>query len=259
MKSPATATSTRACIACVLQEFRADIRQAKARIEDVIGDRIIGYRAPTGRRLSRHAPAAFAVDRDATGGRSRPQVPNPMTLRIAFIGAGQMARHHLGAITRLETPAVVVGVYDGAPDRAAEFAALAGARAFPSVQALLAEARPDVVHVCTPPGAHFEAACAALDGGAHVYVEKPFALTVDDARALLDLAHVARAAGVRRASTAVRPCVRDAARARGGAGHAGAGRQPFRVPARRPRSRARCPRGASRDSWSTSCRTRSTR
>lgn len=111
-----------------------------------------------------------------------------MTLRIAFIGAGQMARHHLGAIGRLETPAVVVGVYDGAPDRAAEFAALAGARAYPSVPALLADTRPDIVHVCTPPGAHVEAAYAALKGGAHVYVEKPFALTVNDARALLDLA-----------------------------------------------------------------------
>jgi predicted dehydrogenase/nucleoside-diphosphate-sugar epimerase len=111
-----------------------------------------------------------------------------MTLRIAFIGAGQMARHHLSAIARLETPTVVVGLHDGAPDRAEEFAALAGTRAFPSVQALLAEARPDIVHVCTPPGAHFAAAYAALDGGAHVYVEKPFALTVADARALLDLA-----------------------------------------------------------------------
>ena len=50
------------------------------------------------------------------------------------------------------------------------------------------EAKPDVVHVCTPPAAHFEAAHAALEGDAHVYVEKPFALTVRDARALLELA-----------------------------------------------------------------------
>lgn len=114
------------------------------------------------------------------------------TLRVAFIGAGQMARHHLRVIARLETPAVVVGLHDRAPDRAEELAALAGARAFPSVQALLAEARPDIVHVCTPPGTHFEAAYAALDGGAHVYVEKPFALTADDARALLDVAQSRR-------------------------------------------------------------------
>lgn len=114
------------------------------------------------------------------------------TLRVAFIGAGQMARHHLCAIARLETPAVVAGLHDRVPNRAEELAALAGTRAFPSVQALLAEARPDIVHVCTPPGTHFEAAYAALDGGAHVYVEKPFALTADEARALLDLAQSRR-------------------------------------------------------------------
>ena len=111
-----------------------------------------------------------------------------MTLRIGFIGGGQMARHHLAAIGRVDTPSSVVGVYDGASDRAAEFAAAAGTEAFASVEALLAEARPDVVHVCTPPGAHFAAARAALESGASVYVEKPFALTVADARALIDLA-----------------------------------------------------------------------
>jgi predicted dehydrogenase/nucleoside-diphosphate-sugar epimerase len=111
-----------------------------------------------------------------------------VTLRVAFIGAGQMARHHLRAIARLEGPPVVVGVYDRAPGRAEEFATLARTRAFPSVQALLADARPDVVHVCTPADAHVEAAYAVLDGGAHVYVEKPFALTARDARSLIALA-----------------------------------------------------------------------
>jgi predicted dehydrogenase/nucleoside-diphosphate-sugar epimerase len=111
-----------------------------------------------------------------------------MTLRIAFIGAGQMARHHLAALAGVETSAVVAGVYDGAPDRAAEFATLAGTQAFGTLPALLADARPDIVHVCTPPGAHFAAAHAALEAGAHVYVEKPFALTVADAKTLLDLA-----------------------------------------------------------------------
>ena len=113
-------------------------------------------------------------------------------LRVAFIGAGQMARHHVSALKRLEVPAVAVGVHDRAPDRAKEFAGLASTLAFPSPEALLAETRPDVVHVCTPPGAHFATAAAALEGGAHVYVEKPFALTADDARALLERARARR-------------------------------------------------------------------
>jgi predicted dehydrogenase/nucleoside-diphosphate-sugar epimerase len=109
-------------------------------------------------------------------------------LRVSFIGGGEMARHHLHAIRRLRVAASVVGVFDRVPEMAQQFAALAGAPAFPSVGELLATAQPDVVHVCTPPAAHFDAAYAALESGAHVYVEKPFALTTTDARRLLELA-----------------------------------------------------------------------
>jgi predicted dehydrogenase/nucleoside-diphosphate-sugar epimerase len=115
-----------------------------------------------------------------------------MSLRVAFIGAGQMARHHASALQQLEVPAVTVGVHDLTPSRAEEFAALASCPRFPSREALLRDARPDIVHVCTPPGAHFEAAFAALEAGAHVYVEKPFALTATDARALLEAASARR-------------------------------------------------------------------
>jgi predicted dehydrogenase/nucleoside-diphosphate-sugar epimerase len=115
-----------------------------------------------------------------------------MTLRVAFIGAGQMARHHASALLRLHVPSVTVGVHDPAAGRAEAFATLVGCPSFPSPQALFRDARPDVVHVCTPPAAHFETASAVLEAGAHVYVEKPFALTVDDARGLLDAARSRR-------------------------------------------------------------------
>jgi predicted dehydrogenase/nucleoside-diphosphate-sugar epimerase len=83
-------------------------------------------------------------------------------------------------------------VYDRADEQAREFAEAAGTPAFSSIDSLMSQARPDVVHVCTPPAAHFDGARAALEGGAHVYVEKPFALTLADARALLDLAAARR-------------------------------------------------------------------
>ena len=111
-----------------------------------------------------------------------------MTLRVAFIGTGRMARQHWQALAQTGVAARVVGVHDRLPDRAEQFAALAGTRTYPTPAILLASARPDVVHVCTPPSEHFDAARAALEGGAHVYVEKPFALTSRDAIALTDLA-----------------------------------------------------------------------
>ncbi len=121
-----------------------------------------------------------------------PQRLSERSLRVAFIGAGQMARNHLAAIQRLTVPAKLVGVTDCAPRAADQFAALAGIRPSFSIATLLAETRPDVVHVCTPPSSHFEAAYAALDYGAHVYVEKPFALTVDDGNGLITLARARR-------------------------------------------------------------------
>jgi len=110
-----------------------------------------------------------------------------MSLRIAFIGTGQMARHHARIVRALGDRATIVGVTDRLPDRAEAFAAETGTRTYPSVRTLLG-AGPDIVHVCTPPPAHFEAAHAALEAGAHVYVEKPFALTTRDAEKLLEIA-----------------------------------------------------------------------
>jgi predicted dehydrogenase/nucleoside-diphosphate-sugar epimerase len=110
-----------------------------------------------------------------------------MTLRVAFIGAGAMAGNHADAIRRGAPSARVAGVYDPQTDRAQEFAERTGARAYLSAEALL-DAQPDVVHVCTPPSAHVNGARAALEAGAHVYVEKPFALTSADATDLLAVA-----------------------------------------------------------------------
>src|SRR5215510_3993044 len=97
-------------------------------------------------------------------------------LRVAFIGAGQMATHHLSALRQSRISATVVGVHDRATDRAREFAALADCRVFPTVGAMFGQNAPDIVHICTPPSTHFECASAALERGAHVYVEKPFAM-----------------------------------------------------------------------------------
>jgi predicted dehydrogenase/nucleoside-diphosphate-sugar epimerase len=99
-----------------------------------------------------------------------------------------MALNHLRAVQQLPHASTVVGVFDRAKDRAAEFAAVAGTTAYESVDDLFAEACPDVVHICTPPAAHFDAARDVLERGAHAYVEKPFALSTNDARALIELA-----------------------------------------------------------------------
>lgn len=59
---------------------------------------------------------------------------------------------------------------------------------FDNLDDLLSRARPDVVHITTPPQSHFRLAKACLEAGCHVYVEKPFTLCEHDARELLAFA-----------------------------------------------------------------------
>ena len=109
-------------------------------------------------------------------------------LRVAFVGAGNMARLHLHALRRVSIPHEVAGVHDVSPPIAAQFAAGAGARPYPTLERLLSEAKPQLVHICTPAGTHFGPAREALVAGAHVYVEKPFVETPTESDELLELA-----------------------------------------------------------------------
>jgi predicted dehydrogenase/nucleoside-diphosphate-sugar epimerase len=109
-------------------------------------------------------------------------------VRTAFVGAGAMAQAHLAALRRLQRPPRVLGVFDPDREAAAAFAAAAGCVAFATLDQMLTTLRPDVVHVCTTAGTHYEVAKAALVAGAHVYVEKPFVESVGEAKELLTIA-----------------------------------------------------------------------
>ena len=62
-------------------------------------------------------------------------------------------------------------------------------KCFTDLTQLLSEAKPDVVHITTPPESHFSIAKLCLDRGSHVYVEKPFTIYEHEARKLIDLAN----------------------------------------------------------------------
>ena len=109
-------------------------------------------------------------------------------IRVAFVGTGNIARHHLHALRRVRTPHVVVGVHDKDERASCQFAELAGAPSYQTLGELFAVAQPNLVHVCTPAGTHFQPAREALLAGMHVYVEKPFVDTAREAEELLALA-----------------------------------------------------------------------
>lgn len=110
------------------------------------------------------------------------------SLRVAILGAGRMAVNHAAAI-KLQRDARLVAIADPYANRE-DVAERFGNEPilYQDVTQLLEEVRPDVIHVVTPPDTHVELTRTCLEAGAHVYVEKPFAPTVREAKMLLDLA-----------------------------------------------------------------------
>ena len=103
-----------------------------------------------------------------------------MPLRVAIVGCGKIAEQHVEAVHRIR--AAVVGVCDRERLMAQQLAERHGIEhVSDNVPDLLTAARPDVVHVTTPPASHLPIALQCLDAGCHVYVEKPFTLTAADA------------------------------------------------------------------------------
>src|SRR5438270_3503581 len=94
-------------------------------------------------------------------------------LRAAIVGCGRISDIHAGAITAL--PEVeLAAVCDMRLDAAAQLADRhAVPAAFSDMETMMHEARPDVVHIVTPPRPHLALAEIAARHGAHMYVEKP--------------------------------------------------------------------------------------
>lgn len=112
----------------------------------------------------------------------------------AIVGCGAISVLHLEALQQLDIP--IVAVCDTDQAKAEQTAAAVGAQAFTDHRELLAQIRPSVVHVCTPHDQHLPVALDALDGGAHLLVEKPLAATVTQAKELTAAAEQAGARGI---------------------------------------------------------------
>jgi predicted dehydrogenase len=107
-------------------------------------------------------------------------------LRVGIVGCGKIADGHVEEIRKLPGLAAVVGVCDREPLMAEQIAVRYGIpRHFARLEDLLAEGRPDVLHITTPPEPHLAIARQALDAGCHLFVEKPLTPTHADTVALL--------------------------------------------------------------------------
>lgn len=105
-------------------------------------------------------------------------------LRVAIVGAGYVASHHLAALKRLDF-VELVGICDPNLEAAQALATRFGIATVAPDLAGLAAARPQVVHVLTPPALHAPIAIDALEMGCGVLVEKPMADTIAECEAMI--------------------------------------------------------------------------
>lgn len=110
-------------------------------------------------------------------------------LKVAIVGCGKIADDHTSQIQRIKG-CEIVGVCDREPLMARQlFERFPVKHYYSELTNLLDAAKPDVVHITTPPQSHFDIAKLCLESGCHVYVEKPFTLYEHEARQLIALAN----------------------------------------------------------------------
>ena len=109
-------------------------------------------------------------------------------MRVAVVGCGMIAQEHLRSI-KLCPQAQIVGIADPNPQVLQVTADKWGiAERFTDPATLIAQTKPDVVHIATPPDTHYALTRLALEAGCHVYVEKPVTLRSPEAPELVELA-----------------------------------------------------------------------
>jgi UDP-N-acetyl-2-amino-2-deoxyglucuronate dehydrogenase len=111
-------------------------------------------------------------------------IPEDRNVRIALIGCGRISASHVGAIDKIEG-LELAAVADVEVDRARSVAADRRIPAFRTIEELLAGVEFDVVAICTPSGLHPAHGIAAARAGKHVVTEKPMAISLADADALV--------------------------------------------------------------------------
>ena len=99
---------------------------------------------------------------------------------IALIGCGMWGRNIARNLSRL---GALSAVCDNSPERAESFATQFDSYAR-SFDAILSDETINGVMLATTANSHKALAIQALEAGKHVYIEKPMALTLDDAKAI---------------------------------------------------------------------------
>ena len=109
-------------------------------------------------------------------------------IRVLVVGCGHMGASHAKAYQQIEG-FEIVGLVSRTPQSREKLSReLGGLPTFDDYAAALETTKPDAVSVNTYPDTHYDYVKMALRAGAHVFVEKPLAVTVNEAEELVELA-----------------------------------------------------------------------
>lgn len=107
-------------------------------------------------------------------------------MRFALVGCGRIAKRHaeLLGLNQIQG-ASLVGVCDNQVDRAKQFGERFRVAHFVDMEQMVREVNPDIVSILTPSGLHAQHVIRLAPFRKHILVEKPMALNLDDADAMI--------------------------------------------------------------------------
>ncbi len=110
-------------------------------------------------------------------------------LGVGIVGCGHISEIHAQAVKQSKG-LELVSVYSRSEEKAERFGAKHGITGFSNLEQFLADANLHAVAICTASGAHLEYGLAAAKAGKHVIVEKPIEVTLERAKALINVCEV---------------------------------------------------------------------
>lgn len=107
-------------------------------------------------------------------------------LRFCLVGCGRIAKRHVDLLGRKQIDgAKLAAVCDIVAEKAQSLGGQAGVPWYTDMHRMMEEVKPDVVTILTESGRHAEHVLALAPYGKHIVVEKPMALTLDSADAMI--------------------------------------------------------------------------
>ena len=106
-------------------------------------------------------------------------------LKIGVLGAGHLGKIHINLLKEISA-FELVGFYDPDQDKADQ---IKDVKYFSSMDKLMEEC--DVIDIVTPTVNHYECAVKALRNSKHIFIEKPLANTIQEAKDMMGLAEEA--------------------------------------------------------------------